>query len=390
MNKLRVLFFFGLLVLVIVIARHNSRSTSPAPYPRPTASPQAVAAATAAPTATAAAPASPPAIAQTTPTAATPASRPVNFQKSADQVTPAIALISTFDGSGKLLRSGSGCFVSADGRLLTTSGLVQGAAHAVAKVSDGRIINVSGILADNPALDLALLKVETKKGVPFAQPNNSAPPATGAPVAVVGSTLMHRQPAYFERSIATHGSDAAGDWLGLSAAVPEDCVGAPLINDKGEVVGVLTSQHAQGALANIARSGASTDSFLAKVDPQANATWQVAENADAQPSPPGEGPTKPPIRVTIPVVRADQPGSARLIYTPKPKYPAQARRSTVPLQGEGRFRIRFAANGQVQNVEILESTHNPALDSAATETLRRWKAEPGREWSATVPISFQP
>ena len=89
-------------------------------------------------------------------------------------------------------------------------------------------------------------------------------------------------------------------------------------------------------------------------------------------------------------MRADQPGNSKLIYSPKPAYPAPARQSHSPLQGNGRFRVKFAASGEVKEVEVIESTRSGILDSAASDALRKWKAAPGQEWSATVPISFQP
>lgn len=386
MNKIRVLFFFGLLVIVILIARHNSRQLGATARISPTPTPPSST------SVTQPAPTAPPQLAKQSPSTTPPpgpvaAGPPVDFSKVAAHVASAVVLISAFDAAGNLLHSGSGCFVSGDGRIITTSEIVRGAAHAVAKVSDGRILDVAGILSDAPQLDLSVLKADTKRGVPSVAPNKSVQIEAGAPIAVVGSTLSRRQPNYFARNVATRGSDTGSEWLGLSAAVPGDCVGAPSINDRGELIGIVTSEHPQGAPANAVRPAAAMDSLLARINPRTGPTWQVAGNTT---SPPGEGPTAAPARTArISVVQADQPGTSKLIYSPKPKYPLDARHPTG-VRGEGRYRIRFAANGQVQDVQILESTHNATLDSAATETLRKWKAAPGREWTATVPISFQP
>lgn len=375
MNHLRILFFIALFVLVIVIARRNSTRNTRA---RATAAPAPVAqpANSATPAGREVAAANP------TPGAS---AAPIDFKKVAEHVAPAVALISTFDASGKLLHSGSGIFVAQDGQLLTTDSLIEGAAHAVAKVSDGRIINIDGILAHAPDVDLALLKVDTKKGVPVLIPDKSGKIDNGTPVAVVGSTLMHRNPPQFDRLIAQRGSDAKGDYFSLSAPLPEDCLGAPVVNANGDVVGIVTSQGAPAALGTFARGAAAAQSVVAHVEPRAVAAW-----AD-QPPPPAEGPSPPRTRVAkIPVVQADSSGVTKLLYSPKPKYPATAQRSNIPLQGEGRYRVRFAANGQVEAVEVLQSTSNPTLDNAAVATLRQWKATPGQQWSATVPISFTP
>jgi TonB family protein len=384
MNKLRVLFFFGLLAVVILIARHNSRRLAPAEKTTVTSARQNLTTAT--PTATQ----TPAQVAQQTPSPPPVATPPnADFGKVAGRVAPAVALISAFDASGKVLHSGSGWFVSADGRLITTADMVQGTAHAVAKVSDGRILNIIGILAAVPSLDVAVLKTETKKGVPCIVPNKSTRVEDGGPVAVVGSMLVRRQPVYFERTVAARGADAGGEWLGLSAATPGDCIGAPVINDRGEAIGIVTSQRPQGAVSNVVRNGAAIDSLLTRTNPRATATWQVVDNGGTLG--PGEAPTATPIKIAkISSVQSDQPGTSTLIYSPRPKYPVDARHSNAALQGEGRYRIHFSANGLVQDVAIVQSTHNAALDTAATQTLQKWKAAPGREWTATVPITFQP
>ncbi len=378
MNKARIGFFVGLLVVVILIARHNAPSTRREKVSAVAPAPPKVAESAAPAPQVVAQPPAPP--------AETP-SRTVDFQKPAERIAPAVALISTFDVSGKLLRTGSGCFISQDGKLLTSADVLKGAAHAVAKVSDGRILNVTGMLANVPALDLALLKAETQKGVPFVEPNESAKIDNNIPVAIVGSTLMRRKPPHFDRIIAARGSDAAGEWFGLSAALPDDCTGAPVINEHGDFVGIISGQRPEGASGAVARSVANAQSVIAHVDPHASPSWEVADNNDAPP-PPAEGPSAPPTKTAkISLVRAETSGMTKLLYSPKPKFPAQARGQ---LQGEGRYRVRFAANGQVQDVEVLQSARNPALDSAAVSTLRQWKAAPGQQWSATVPISFQP
>lgn len=373
MNKLRILLFLGLLALVIMIARRNmTRSAVARATPTPTPAAQA---------ATSATPVEKKVSAIATPS---PAQTPsVDWKKVAEHVTPAVALISTFDANGKLLRSGSGCFVSEDGRLLTTADLMQGAAHAVAKVADGRFLNISGVLTTAPNVDLALLKADTKKGVSFVTPNESAKIDNGAAVAVVSSPLTRRDPPHFDRTAAQKGSDANGDYFGLSASVPDDCLGAPIVDAKGEVVGIVTVQHPPGASGMFARSGSAAKSVIEHVDRHAVASWP------GEPAAPAEGPTAPPTRTAkIPLVRADQSGATRLLYSPKPKFPAQAQ--SAQGSGEGRYRVRFDINGRVQGVEVVQSTNNAALDNVAVSTLRQWKAAPGQQWSATVPISFQP
>jgi TonB family protein len=374
MNKLRVLFFFGLLGTVVAIARCNSNPKSQAESPTfPTPASQ-IASNTTAPAA-----AEIPAATATPPPNQSPAA---DFRKASERVNPAVILVSVFDGSGKLLRTGTGFFVAADGRFVTSKYIAEGGANAVAKMSDGRIYDVSGILAEGNALDLAVLKAEPSKPVPFVAPVKAGSPAIGAPVAVIGSSLGHRKTALSEGKISARKSDQNGEWLELSATISSESVGSPVVNENGDIIGVVTSQNAPGGAANIVRLSADVDSLLGHVARGASAAWQVQA-----PPPPAVGPTPP--RTPKALVGREGPNS-RLTYSPIPQYPTAARHSYFPLKGSGRYRVIFTAKGDVKSVEIVQSTHSDLLDAAASDALRKWKAAPGQEWTATVPITFQP
>jgi TonB family protein len=374
MNKLRVVFFFGLLGIVVAIARCNSNPKSQAESPTFSTPASQIAANTTAPT-----PSEIPAVAATAQPNQSPTSA---FRKAIERVNPAVILVSVFDNSGKLLRTGTGFFVADDGRFVTSKSVTEGAANAVAKMSDGRIFNVSGILADGNALDLSVLKAESKKPVPFVAPAKGGPPAIGAPIAIVGSSLGQHKTALSEGKISARKSDQGGEWLELSATVSSESVGAPVVNQDGDVIGIVTSQSAPGGAANIVRLSTEVDSLLAHVAKDAVAAWQVQA-----PPPPAVGPTPPRTPKTL-VGRAGP--NSRLTYSPIPQYPTAARHSHFPIKGNGRYRVTFTAKGDVRNVEILQSTHSDLLDAAAADALRKWKAAPGQEWTATVPITFQP
>jgi TonB family protein len=386
MNKSQLAFFGVLLCIVILIARCNSKRKSLAENPAPVATS----------TSQVRSPSLAPAPGLSATTAETrhpqPSQSPSSdFQKVADRVGPAVISLSVFDPSGKLLRTGTGFFVSHYGRFVTSSSIVEGAAHAVAKVRDGRILNVDGILTDEKGLDLAVGKAETKKGVPFVVLSKDALLETGTRMALIGSPLNRRQPALFETTISAKRSDQSDEWVELAAPISNELIGSPVVNDKGEIIGVATSQHSPGAVVNVVRTANTLDLLLARIERHTRAAWQMAENPfDESPPAPAEAPPAPLRNPKIPLAGAAPAGNSRLIYSPIPQYPTEARHSYFPLKGTGRFRVTFASNGQVKDVEVIQSTRSQTLDSAATEALRRWKSKPGQEWSANVPITFQP
>src|SRR5437899_12268981 len=84
--------------------------------------------------------------------------------------------------------------------------------------------------------------------------------------------------------------------------------------------------------------------------------------------------------------------SPRVIYNPAPRYTYEARMlRSGQTTGAGKFRVTFDPNGQVKNVQAIESTGQAVLDQAAVKALQQWKAEPGaHDWTVLVPITFQP
>ena len=381
MNKSRLVFFFLVLGVVLGIARCNSRSTTQTTVARPSAStPPRPGSNLLVPP-----PSAPPVVTPTASALLAQNNTAVDFKKTAERILPSVIALSVFDGTGKLLRNGTGFFVSEDGKFVTSRSIVDGGANAVAKTADGKIYNVSGILAEAAPSDVAVLKAQVKDRVPFVSPDKTAPFQAGARLAAIGSPLNRRESAVAQTSIAGRKSDATSEWLELTTPVPGESLGAPVINERGDVLGFVTLQRGQGPAVNVVRMASALDPVFARIDKRAKPAWAVA-SADSPP-PPAEGPLQKP---KVPLAGQGQPGKARLVYSPTPQYPTEARHSYFPVKGTGRYRIRFGSDGSVRDIQVVQSTRSQTLDSAAVEALRKWKATPGQEWTANVPITFQP
>jgi TonB family protein len=361
------------LILIVILAmswcgRKPAQLTGPTtPSPAPIQSPQP--AAVTGPTPTPLPTASPTLTPSPTPTPGPRLTPSPELRKAAKKVGPAIISISVFDPSGQLLHAGTGFYVSSDGRFITDWHVADGGAHAVAKSSDGKIRNVAGVLASSPTLDLAVLRAETKVGVPFLRLSKISEPDT--PVAVVGSSLEHSEQPLATVRVSAQQADSSGELLASSAPLAAQTSGAPLVNENGEVVGVVTlARDSSGASSVVVRPASALASLVARIAPEATARWAGAE---------AESPTPTPT-----------PKKLRIVFNPAPVYPEQARRANPPIGGSGRFRIVFDANGQAREVQIVRPTGQSTLDQAAVEALRQWKSEPGHEWSLVVPITFRP
>jgi TonB family protein len=287
----------------------------------------------------------------------TPSSESANLET---KVRPSVIWVTAFDAKGNLLRTETGFFISADGRFVTTAHAIDGAVNAVAKLPDGGIYNVSGTLAASKTSDLAILQVDVKprKLLRFLDLNKDGELSAGARVAVVGSALAGNEGTARETTISAQSSDR----LELAGATAASSVGAPVVNESGEVIGVVTSAGEK----TIARPIAALESVLSRVTADTQARWPQL----AQTSPTPHATPRP-----------------RLIYAPAPSFPPG---QSLPGQsGTGRFRLTFDAQGNVTNVQIVTSTGNPYFDQAAIKTLREWKSAPSQGWQATVPVTFR-
>jgi TonB family protein len=350
-----------LLFVVLSMAWCQPRSTSTSSTtPSPIVSPPTPPTLTAAPALSPAPSAAPSA----SPTEAASA----ELRNAARKAAPAVVLVSVFDASGNLLRTGAGFFVSDDGKLVANRHLVEDGVNAIAKTADDKIYNVAGVLAESTELDIALLQAETKR-VPSLPLNKVATPESGARVAIVESPLAHREA--LETKIAAGRSDDKGEWLDLTTLISNAASGLPVVNENGVLVGIISSDRAKNPPSNSVLSSNALQSFLEKIEPGATAGWAASQ---VSPSPSAS---------TSPVVRR------RIVFNPPPAFPSEARGTKSVATSDGSYRIYFDATGRAKNVQILKSTGAPAFDRAAVTALQQWKSEPGQEWTIVVPVSFQ-
>jgi TonB family protein len=276
-----------------------------------------------------------------------------------NSVQPAVFWITVFDSSGKLLRTETAFFISGDGKFIATAHAIERGLNAVAKMADGRIYDVSGILAASTTLDVAVLQADVKY-VPFLTLNKNPNLETDRRVGVVGSGLAGTDGAPRDMTISTQQSDR----LELAGPISANSIGSPVVSENGEVVGVVISA---GEKATV-RPLSAVDSLLARIASDAKPRWPETAQTAATPTP---RPTPKP----------------RLVYAPAPAFPPGM--SQRGVSGTGRFRLSFDARGNVTNVQVVKSTGNPYFDSAAIESLRQWKSSPSQGWAATVPVTFQ-
>jgi TonB family protein len=279
--------------------------------------------------------------------------------QAAEKIRPAVILVTVFDSTGKMLRSGTGFFVSENGRIVTTLHTMDGSVNAVAKTADDQIYNITGVIASSTKMDLAVLSAEVKS-VPFMLVNKEAKPQASTSAAAVGCALAGREGAPVEATILANEDE---NQFQLSARVAPISFGAPIIDANGDLIGVVTGRDKENENAVIARPVSVISSLLGEARSTAGARW------------PGQPQPTPTPKL-------------RLVFAPAPRYPLEAR-FRDGLARTGRFRVNFDVTGTVKEIQVLKSTGSDILDSAAVQGLQQWRSEPGREGFTIVPLTFQ-
>ncbi len=148
--------------------------------------------------------------------------------------------------------AGSGFFISSDGLIVTNNHVVENADKIKVRLADNTELSAK-VVGRDPATDVALIKVEGK--VPFA----SLPLGDSDAVRVGEWVMAVGNPLAMEHTVTVGVVSAKGRALGLSeatrsfenfiqtdAAINLGNSGGPLVNLRGEVIGMNTAINAAG------------------------------------------------------------------------------------------------------------------------------------------------
>lgn len=202
----------------------------------------------------------------------------IDLKTLAKNARPAVMLLVISDGSGQEIATGTGFLISNDGKLITNHHVIEKAASILAKAENGGSFPVEGVLASDPTNDLALLKLKGKD-LPFLMLDASQKIDVGSRVAVIGSPLGLE--GTLSEGIVSATRELTGEIrvLQITAAISPGSSGSPVLNSKGDVVGVASAQVRGGQALNFAVPVEYASSLLSKV--QLSTTPQPLSQPDS-------------------------------------------------------------------------------------------------------------
>ena len=185
-------------------------------------------------------------------------------QQIAEKTLAATVLLDMQDRNGAPLNWGSGFFVRHN-LIATSHHIIKGAAQGTAKlVGQEKKYTIEGITATDEANDLALLKV-TMQGINPLLLGNSHTVRIGDTVYVAGSP--GRWEGTFSNGIISGlREESVGKQIQMTAPISPGSSGGPVLNEKGEVIGVSVRAH-QGQNLNFASHSNAVKKLLARSGP---------------------------------------------------------------------------------------------------------------------------
>ena len=174
-----------------------------------------------------------------------------NLPKLIRKVRPAVATVYSYDAAGDLKIQGTGFFIDKQGHLVTSGHVVHGAARIAVTTHDGRTYTLHSPAVEDPSADLALLSV-SDRNTPRPLRVRKEVPEVGERVLVVGSPLGFSESVSDGIVSAVRQVPGVGTVLQMTAPISAGSSGSPVVNLKGEVVGVARSQREEGQNLNFA------------------------------------------------------------------------------------------------------------------------------------------
>ena len=168
------------------------------------------------------------------------------------KIEPSTIVILTYGNGGKILGQGSGFFISKDGDIITNKHVLVGAARASIKTSDGQVYPIAGVIAEDKEGDI--IRASVTIPAIFVRPLavSGSIPEVGEHIVVIGT------PFGLERTVsdgivsAVRQIPGFGKVYQVTAPISPGSSGSPVVNMKGEVIGIATFQFVQGQNLNFA------------------------------------------------------------------------------------------------------------------------------------------
>jgi S1-C subfamily serine protease len=160
------------------------------------------------------------------------------------KVQPGVVAIGVSGSEGR--GAGTGMILTADGEVLTNNHVIEGATRIQVTLNGERDARAADLVGADPASDLAIIKIRGASGLPTVELGSSGEARVGDDVVAIGNALaLPGGPTVTEGIVSA--KDRALPEAGLDNLIQTDAAinhgnsGGPLVNARGQVIGINTA-----------------------------------------------------------------------------------------------------------------------------------------------------
>ena len=168
------------------------------------------------------------------------------------RIEPSTVIVFAYDNKGEFLQLGSGFFISKNGDIITNYHMLQGANSAEVKTSDGKTYPITYIVAEDEQSDLIRLSVDIPSQYVHPLSLSTSLPEVGERIIVYGSPLGLEKTVSDGIISAIREVPGYGKLIQITAPISPGSSGSPVLNMKGEIIGIATFQFIEGQNLNFA------------------------------------------------------------------------------------------------------------------------------------------
>ncbi len=171
------------------------------------------------------------------------------------RVESSIVMIVTYGKEGSVLGQGSGFFIGEMGDVITNSHVLEGASRGTVRTTDGEEYPIKQVVAEDKEGDIVQVSVDISRKAIKPLPVATKLPEVGERVIVIGTPLGLDQTVSDGIVSAVREIPGFGKIVQLTAPISPGSSGSPVINMKGEVIGIATFFAVAGQNLNFAIPG---------------------------------------------------------------------------------------------------------------------------------------
>lgn len=167
------------------------------------------------------------------------------------QASPSVVLIEVYDEKGQVDGKGSGFVVTSDGKILTNYHVIAHTKKATVKLSNGDAYDTIDVIDIDKRKDIALIKIRAVD-LPTLTLGKSGTTDVGEKIYCLGNPLGTLRNTLSEGIVSAIRAGDGYKYFQISAPISAGSSGSPVMNAKGEVVGIAFASIEEGQNLNFA------------------------------------------------------------------------------------------------------------------------------------------